>query len=77
VEITGVIDLGAGPKRGDLFVCRAIVEAKVQERRSGTILAFDRQSGLGVDISRATADWTAQTRAVDGLAERIVPLLAK
>lgn len=77
VEIMGVVDIGMGPRRGDLFSFRAIVEAKVQERRTGTILAFDRQTGDAVDIGKATADRAAQVRAVDGLAERVLPLLAK
>jgi TolB-like protein len=77
VEITGVVDLGMGSRRGALFSCRAIIEAKVQERRTGTILAMDRQSGDAVDVGRATADRAAQARAIDGLAERILPLLAK
>jgi hypothetical protein len=77
VEITGVMDPGMGPRRGDLFSFRAVLEAKVQERRTGTILAFDRQSGDGVDVSKAAANRAAQARAVDGLAERVLPLLAK
>jgi hypothetical protein len=60
-----------------LFSFRAIVEAKVRERRTGTILAFDRQTGDAVDIGKATADRAAQVRAIDGLAERVLPLLAK
>jgi hypothetical protein len=77
VAISGVVDTGMGPRRGDLFSFRAIVEAKVQERRTGTILAYDRQTGDAVDIAKTTADRAAQVRAVDGLAERVLPLLAK
>jgi TolB-like protein len=77
VEITGVIDISVGPRRGDLVSCRAIVEAKVQERRTGTILAFDRQVGDAVDVGKPAADKAAQAKAIDGLAERVVPLLAK
>jgi hypothetical protein len=77
VEITGVMDAGMGPRRGELFSFRAILEAKLRERRTGTILAFDRQTGDAVDVAKAAADRAAQVRAVDGLAERVLPLLAK
>ena len=77
VEITGVMDAGMGPRRGDLFTFRAVLEAKVQERRTGTILAFDRQIGDAVDVSKPAANRASQARAVDGLAERVLPLLAK
>jgi TolB-like protein len=77
VEITGVMDSGMGPRRGNLFTFRAILEAKVQERRSGTIIAFDRQTGDGVDVAKAAANRAAQARAVDGFAEKVLPLLAK
>ena len=77
VEITGVVESGMGPRRGDLFSFRAVVEAKVQERRTGTILAFDRETGDAVDIGEATANRAAHVRAIDALAEKILPLLAK
>jgi len=77
VQITGLVDIGMGPRRGDLYSCRAIVEAKVQERRTGTIIAFDRQVGDAVDAGRAAADRSAQAKAIDGLAERVLPLLAR
>jgi hypothetical protein len=77
IEITGVIDISPGPRRGELFSFRAVVEAKVQERRTGNIIAFDRQSGDAVDVAKSGANRSAQVRAVDGVAERILPLLAK
>lgn len=77
VEITGVVDAGMGPRRGELFSFRAVVEAKVQERRTGNIIALDRETAEAVDVGRATANRAAQAKAVDGLAERILPLLAK
>jgi TolB-like protein len=77
VQITGVIGVGEGPRRGDLYSCRAIVEAKVQERRTGNILAFDRQTSDAVEAGTGAADRAAEARAIDGLAERVLPLLAR
>jgi TolB-like protein len=77
IEITGVDDLSAGPRHGGMFSYRAVIELKVQERRSGNIIAFDRQEGAATDATRAGADRTAQVNAVDGLAERVLPLIAK
>lgn len=77
VEITGVADISAGPRRSGIFSFRTVIELKVQERRSGTIVAFDRQEGTATDSTRAGADRSSQVNAVDTLAERILPLLAK
>jgi TolB-like protein len=77
IEITGVSDVSAGPRHGGLFSYRAIIELKVQERRSGNIITFDRQEATAADAARAGADRMAQVNAVDGLAERTLPLLAK
>lgn len=77
VEITGTIATGGGPKRGELFSCHAVLEAKIQARETGRILALDRQTAEAVDVSRLAADHAAQAKAVDELAERILPILAK
>jgi TolB-like protein len=77
VEITGVVDISAGPRHGGVFSYRAVIELKVQERRSGNIIIFDRQESTAIDATRAGADRSAQVNAVDALAERILPLLAK
>jgi len=77
IEITGVDDSSAGPRHGGLYSYRCVIELKVQERRTGNIIAYDRQEGTAADAARAGADRTAQVHAVDGLAERILPLLAK
>ena len=77
IEITGVDDISAAPSQGGLFSYRAVIELKIQERRSGNILAFDRQESAATDAARLGADATAQVNAVDALAERVLPLLAK
>jgi TolB-like protein len=76
VEITGVIDMGSGPRRGGLFSAHAIIDAKAQERRTGKIIAFEHQKADGVDASKAAADKSAQVNAVDALAEKMLPALA-
>ena len=77
MEITGVIDISAAPRRGGLFSFRAVIELKVQERRTGNIITFDRQESTATDAAKAGANRSAQVNAVDALAERILPLLAK
>ncbi len=77
VEITGLIEANSGPRRGNLFSWRVIVDAKVQNRRTGDIIAFDRQTTDAVDVGRLVARKAAEANVADALAERIVPLLAK
>lgn len=77
VEIKGVYDHSEGPRRGDLFSYRSVIELKAQERQTGEIVAFDRQEGIATDASEVGADRAAAVLAVDGLAERLLPLLAK
>jgi hypothetical protein len=77
VEITGIDDFSMGPRRGDLFCCRAVFDVKVQERRTGNITALDHQDSTAADIALPGAIRAAQADAVDQLAERILPLLAQ
>jgi TolB-like protein len=77
IEITGVCDLSPGPRQNGLFSFRAVIELKVQERRTGQIITFDRQESTATDAARAGANRSAQVNAVDALAERVLPLLAK
>jgi TolB-like protein len=77
VVITGVVDPSEGPRHGDLFSFQAVIELKVQERRTGNIICFDRQESTATDVTRVGADRLAEVNAVDALAERILPQLAK
>jgi hypothetical protein len=77
IEITGVGAGSAGPRQGQLFSFRTEIDLKVQERRTGNIMVFDHQEDTATDVSRASAGQTAQINAVDGLAERILPMLAQ
>jgi TolB-like protein len=78
IEIIGDCSGGDGPQRGDLISRVVAIEVKIRDRRTGAIVGFDRQestvTGIGSDgiVGRA-----AQFKAVDELAERVLPLLAK
>jgi hypothetical protein len=77
VEIIGVADTSIATGQGGLFSGRCVIELKIQERRTGDIVAFDRQESIANDATRSTANRSAQVNAVDALAERVLPLLAK
>ena len=76
-KITGVLDISAAPRHGEMFSFRAVIDLKIQERRSGTILGFDHQEGTATDTTEAGANRSAQVNAIDALAGRLLPLLAK
>jgi hypothetical protein len=77
VVITGVVDVDGGPSRGGLHTEHAVIEMKVQEQRTGLIIAMDRQESVATDVAQMAAQRAAQALAVDELAERVLPLLAK
>ena len=77
VEITGVASYDTGPAHNGMYSAKGVLELKVQERQSGRIIAFERVENTTPDSSRKVAVESAQTSAVDQLAERIFPLLAK
>ena len=77
VEITGVADTSPASRQGALFSGRTVIELKIQERRTGNIIAFDRQESTATDATRSAANRSAQVNATDALAERVLPLLAK
>ena len=77
IEITGLDDTSAGPHQGELFSYRSVIQLKIQERRSGNIIAFDHQEGTATDATQVGANRSSQVNAVDALAERVLPLLAK
>jgi len=72
IEITGEAFSALGLRKGNLLSCKARVELKAQ-KRSGEILAVDRQTSVAVDITEQTAAKTALQRAAGELAERVLP----
>jgi hypothetical protein len=75
VEITGDAFSAYGMRKGNLISCRSRVELKAL-RRSGDLLAVDRQTSVAVDIAEQTAAKTALQNAAAELAERLLPKLA-
>jgi hypothetical protein len=76
VEITGDAFSALGLRKGNLISCKARVELKAQ-KRTGEILAVDRQTSVAVDITEQTAAKTALQNAASELAERVLPKLAR
>ncbi len=76
VEITGDAFSAFGMRKGNLISCKARVELKAQ-RRTGEILAVDRQTIVAVDIAEQTAAKTALQKAATELAERLAPKLSR
>ena len=71
LQITGSSATETGLPRGGLLTGRATVELKIQERRTGNIISFDRQETTATDLGVTAAAKAAQIKAVDDIAERI------
>jgi hypothetical protein len=76
VEITGDAFSALGMRKGNLISCKARIEIKAS-KRTGEILAVDRQTSVAVDIAEQTAAKTALQNAAIELAERVLPRLMK
>ncbi len=76
VEITGDAFSAYGLRKGNLVSCKARVELKAQ-KRTGEILAVDRQTSVAVDIAEQTAAKTALQEAAAELAQRLAPAISK
>ena len=75
VEITGDAFSAYAMRKGNLISCKARVELKAQ-KRTGEMLAVDRQTSVTVDITEQTAAKTALQQAAAEIAERLLPKLA-
>jgi hypothetical protein len=76
IEITGDAFSAYGMQKGNLISCKSRIEIKVRDVATGNILAVDRQTSVGVDVTEQTAAKTALENAMDVMAERVVPKLA-
>ncbi len=47
------------------FHYRAVIDLKIQERRTGNIIGFDHQESTAIDAARSGADKSSQVNAVD------------
>jgi hypothetical protein len=75
VRVTGSAFSEFALRHGDFISCRARVEIKVVDVKSGRILLQDRQTEVAADISEAVAAKTALQHAGGKLAERIAAAL--
>lgn len=64
-------------RHGQLISVRARLELKAVERRTGRVLAVDRQTTVVVDLTEQIAGKTALQEAAAELASRILPQLAE
>jgi TolB-like protein len=77
IEITGVETIFPGPRQGNLFTYGGDIVLKVQDRRTGALLAFEHEAAKGADSARGPAMRVTEANTVDVLAEKVLPLLAK
>ena len=75
IEITGDAFSAFGLRKGNLISCKARIEIKAQ-RRTGEIVAVDRQTSVAVDITEQGAAKEALQRGAMEVAERLLPKLA-
>lgn len=62
-------------RRGNLVSVKSRVELKVVDRKTGKVLAADRQTALVVDLTEQIASKAALEQAAAILAERVLPKL--
>ncbi len=72
VEIIGEAFSEPGIKRGDLVSCKARVEFKSIDRKTGNVLSIDRQTEVAVDISQQIAGKSAIQMGAAKLTERMI-----
>lgn len=75
--IDGAVGVGTGLRRGSLLTGRAVVDLKIKDRHTGSIIAYDRQEGTATDVGIPAATSAASAQAILELAERNLPLLVK
>ena len=76
-EITGEAFSERGIRLGNLISCKARVEVKVRDTRSGKLTVIDRQTTVAVDLSEQIAGKNALQDAGAKLAERILTAIGR
>lgn len=66
-----------GLRRGNLVSVKARVEIKVVDRKSGEVVAVDRETAVEVDLTEQIAGKKALQSAAARIAERLLPKLVK
>jgi TolB-like protein len=64
-------------RRGNLVSVKARLEVKAVDRKSGRVLAVDRQTSVAVDLTEQIAGKAALQDAAAAIAERLLPKLAQ
>ena len=77
IEVTGEAFSATGLRKGNLVSCKARVELKAHDRKSGKILAVDRQTSVAVDLTEQTAAKRALQNAAVDVSERLLPKLVE
>ncbi len=72
ITIKGEAFSESGVRRGQLVSARARVEAQVQRRSDGKVLAVDRETSVAVDTAEAMAGKAALENAASPLIERLL-----
>jgi hypothetical protein len=66
-----------GTRHGGLLSIAASLELKVQERKTGNILALEREENTATGAGLTVVERLAEDNTIDALTARILPLLAK
>ena len=77
VRIVGEAFSAYGMRKGNLYSCRARVELKVIEVKTGRVLVTERQTSVAVDLAEQTAAKSALQNAASELANRLIPRIAQ
>ena len=77
IVITGEAFSAYGGRKGNLFICKARVEAKATILKTGEAVAVYRETSVAVDVAEQTAAKTALQNAAEALAARVLPKLVK
>jgi len=75
--MTGQVLVDGTPPRGGIHTEHAVIDMWVRERRTGLIIAMDHQESVATDPAQVGAQRSAEALAVDELAARVLPGLAK
>ena len=76
VVVTGEAFSEFAGRHGDLISVKARVEVKAVDRKTGKVLAVDRQTAVAVDLAEQVAGKTALQEAAASIAGRLLPKIA-